>query len=473
MVAVVGNTGKPMMPTSEYRARKLLKKGRAIIYRYRPYFTIQLLDREDGEVQEVEYKSDTGSQQVGISVCTEKKELLSEQRDLPQMEPEAHNDRKKNRRTRRNRKRYRAPRFDNRKKRVQEGHTKWFAPTNLHKLEVQVSLFRELVKVIPVTKAVFEMGKFDTQVLKAVLEGKPLPHGKDYQRGEQYGTDTLRAAVFLRDGHTCQFCGRSIKDGAFLHVHHVGYWKGDRTNRPANLATACEQCHTPANHGKNGILYGRQPKYGSLKDASYMTMVRWAMLEELKAAAPGVEIHVTYGVATKRKRQGLHLSKSHVNDAYSMEMFHPKKRADTVYWKKVRRHDRILQKFYDATYVDTRDGKTKKGKELFNGRISRNHKKDSENLHKYRGHKASKGRVSIRRDGDKLKPGSMVLYNGERLTVHATHTTYRKNEKGETVKNVNIQFTHPASNGRKSASSKKCRALTRNYNTGWKRYRPA
>ena len=92
-----------MMPTSEYRARKLLKKGRAIIYRYRPYFTIQLLDREDGEVQEVEYKSDTGSQHVGISVCTEKKELLSEQRDLLQMEPEAHNDRKKNRRNRRNR----------------------------------------------------------------------------------------------------------------------------------------------------------------------------------------------------------------------------------------------------------------------------------------------------------------------------------------------------------------------------------
>ena len=156
-----------------------------------------------------------------------------------------------------------------------------------------------------------------------------------------------------------------------------------------------------------------------------------------------------------------------------MGMFHPKKRADTVYWKKVRRHDRILQRFYDATYVDTCDGKTKKGKELSNGRINRNHKKDSENLHKYRGHKVSKGRVSIRRDGDKLKPGSMVLYNGERLAVHTTHVTYRKNKKGETEKTVNIQFTYPASNGRKSASSKKCRILTRNYNTGWKRYRPA
>lgn len=159
------------MPTSAYRARKLLKKGRAVIFKYRPYFTIQLVDRADGEVQEVEYKSDTGSVHVGISVCTEKKELLSEQRDLLENEPEHHNDRKKNRRTRRNRKRYRKPRFDNRKKKPQEGHEKWLPPTLLHKMEVQVRLFREFCRVVPVTSACFEMGKFDTQALKAVSKG--------------------------------------------------------------------------------------------------------------------------------------------------------------------------------------------------------------------------------------------------------------------------------------------------------------
>lgn len=473
MVAVVSNTGKPLMPTSAYRARKLLKKGRAVIYRYRPYFTIQLLDRECGEVQEIEYKSDTGSRHVGISVCTETKELLSEQRDLPAMEPEHHNDRKKNRRTRRNRKRYRKPRFDNRAKNLAGGHKKWFAPSIRHKLEIQVRLFREFCRVVPVTRAVFEMGKFDSQVLKAVLSGKPLPEGEDYQKGEQYGTDTLRAAVFLRDNHTCQFCKRTIKDGAKLHVHHVGYWKGDRTNRPANLATACEKCHTPANHGKHGILYGMEPEFQSLKDASYMTSVRWSMLEELKEAAQDVEIRITYGVTTKRKRQKLGLSKSHVNDAYSMGQFHPVKRTDTSYWKKIGRHDRILQKFYDAVYLDIRDGKEKKGNELSCGRINRNHKKDSENLRKYRGHKLSKGRVSIRRDGNKLQPGSIVLYNGERMTVHGTHTKYRKNKKGEQIKSVNVEFTQPASNGRKSASLKKCSILTRNYNTGWASYQPA
>lgn len=238
MVAVVTSTGKPLMPTSAYRARKLLKKGRAVIFKYRPYFTIQLVDRADGEVQEVEYKSDTGSVHVGISVCTEKKELLSEQRDLLENEPEHHNDRKKNRRTRRNRKRYRKPRFDNRKKKPQEGHEKWLPPTLLHKMEVQVRLFREFCRVVPVTSACFEMGKFDTQALKAVSKGEPVPEGEGYQKGERYGTDTLRAAVFLRDGHTCRFCGRSVKDGAILHVHHVGYWKGG-PDKPSGKPCLC------------------------------------------------------------------------------------------------------------------------------------------------------------------------------------------------------------------------------------------
>lgn len=64
MVAVVTNTGKPLMPTSPYRARKLLKKGKAKIFRYRP-FTIMIVDRSDGEVQDIEYKSDTGYLHVG------------------------------------------------------------------------------------------------------------------------------------------------------------------------------------------------------------------------------------------------------------------------------------------------------------------------------------------------------------------------------------------------------------------------
>ena len=51
MVAVVDKNNKPLMPTSAYRARKLLRVGRAVIHKYRPYFTIRIVDLESGAVQ--------------------------------------------------------------------------------------------------------------------------------------------------------------------------------------------------------------------------------------------------------------------------------------------------------------------------------------------------------------------------------------------------------------------------------------
>ena len=42
-VVVISKTGERLMPTSEYRARKLLKSGKAIKYSYHP-FTIQLTE---------------------------------------------------------------------------------------------------------------------------------------------------------------------------------------------------------------------------------------------------------------------------------------------------------------------------------------------------------------------------------------------------------------------------------------------
>lgn len=58
-VAVVSKTGMLLMPTSEYRARKLLKSKKAIILGYHP-FTIQLTEREAGYIQPVELCMDTG-----------------------------------------------------------------------------------------------------------------------------------------------------------------------------------------------------------------------------------------------------------------------------------------------------------------------------------------------------------------------------------------------------------------------------
>ena len=75
-VAVISKTGVRLMPTSEYRARKLLDSGKAIIYGYRP-FTIQLTERETGDVQPVELCVDTGYIQIGVTVKSEKQDNLA------------------------------------------------------------------------------------------------------------------------------------------------------------------------------------------------------------------------------------------------------------------------------------------------------------------------------------------------------------------------------------------------------------
>lgn len=307
MVAVVSNTGKPLMPTSPYRARRLLKSGRARIYQYRPFFTIMIVDRKDGAVQEIEYKSDTGYQHVSISVCSRKHEFVREQRDMLADEPEKHNDQRKYRRTRRNRKRYRKPRFDNRigkAYRAERDGGVWLPPSLEHKVEAQQRLFAEACRVMPITSAVFEMGKFDPALMKAMEAGTPIPKGEDYQHGERYQAATLRAAVFARDRHACVFCGRGIRDHAILHVHHIGFWKHDRTDRLGNLAACCEQCHTSENHKPDGLLYGKQPKVSNLANATYMNTVHFELLRRLKTDAPDVDIHITLWGEDQRGTEG-------------------------------------------------------------------------------------------------------------------------------------------------------------------------
>lgn len=415
-VAVISASGKKLMPTNSYRARKLLKSKRAVIHKYRPVFTIQMVDRKNGHTQPIEYKCDTGYQNIGISICSDTKEYVNEQRNLLKDEVERHIDSRKYRKTRRNRLRYRKARWNNRKGLISKDG---FAPSIRNKRDVHVHLYEEYCKVFPITKAVFEMGQFDTQVLKAVEAGEPLPEGADYQKGEQYGYATLREAVFTRDNYTCICCGKSaIEDGAILKVHHLGYLNGDRTNKMSNLATVCEKCHTSKNHKLGGMLYNLKPKLKNFKGATFMTTVRYSMIDQLKEATPDVDIDITYGAATKMSRKELGVKKTHSNDAYCMGEFHPKHRYDFRHFKKCRRNSRMLSRFYDAKYRDLRDGSVKTGSQLSCGRTNRSISRHTElNERIYRGHKISKGHVSTRRKHYSLRPGDKVLYDGKTYFV--------------------------------------------------------
>ena len=395
------------MPTSEVRARKLLKKGNAVIEQYRP-FTIRLTRDTGNGVQDIEISEDTGYQNIGLSVKSEKHEYYSAEFELLRDEKQRHEEcRREHRRPRRNRKRYRKPRFNNRK-----GHE--LAPSIQNKADRHISLIKQIIAVCPIKRVTLEMGQFDIQVLKAVEEGRPVPVGKGYQQGDRYGYDTLREAVFQRDGHKCQVCGK----GGILRTHHVGYWKNDRSDRMSNLMTVCNKCHTGANHKKSGKLWGLEPRK-TFRSAAFMNTVRRYIYDNLKNI---VETHITYGVNTKRTRIDRNIKKSHANDAYCIGDFYPKHRTPTKYFKKRRRNNRRLEKFYDAKYVDVRDGKVKKGTELSSGRTNRSVPRSFNSLRVYRGKKISKGRRSIRTVRYSLQPGDIVLFNGQKQKVIGVHS---------------------------------------------------
>lgn len=415
MVAVLSKTGIRLMPTSEYRARKLLGLGKAVIEGHRP-FTIRLTERKTGETQPIEYAIDTGYYHVGNSVKTVKHELAAVEVRTLMDEKQRHDDRRRYRRKRRNRLRYRKPRFDNRRRK--DG---WLAPSIRHRMEQNLFLLGRTIRVVPVTEIVMEMGQFDTQVLSAVEEGRPLPQGTDYQYGPRYGTATLREAVFSRDGYTCQCCRRSIEDGAVLRVHHIRYRSDGGTNAMSNLITVCTKCHTSKNHKPGGKLYGWKPRLSTFKGATFMTSVRWLMYQTVKRDYPDVEVNMTYGAGTKEKRRILDIAKSHVNDAYAMGELHPMHRCRPIILQKKRRNNRVLEKFYDAKYTDSRNGEKKSGQQLANGRTGRNRSQDTENLHPYRKQKISKGRRSIRTRRYPVQPHDVILYQGKRMEASGCH----------------------------------------------------
>ena len=67
-VPVVSSTGKPLMPCSPKRARKLMKNDKAVPRYLKGLFYIKLTDRSDGDTQSVAVGIDPGSRYEGYTV---------------------------------------------------------------------------------------------------------------------------------------------------------------------------------------------------------------------------------------------------------------------------------------------------------------------------------------------------------------------------------------------------------------------
>ena len=149
------------MPCSAAKARILLKEKKAKVKRRTP-FTIQLTIATGETKQPVTLGVDSGYRHVGLSASTEKAELYASEIELRQDIPELLAARRALRGARRSRKtRYRAPRFDNRKR--DKG---WLAPSVENRIGAHVSRVEAVLRILPVTKIIVETASFDVQRIK-------------------------------------------------------------------------------------------------------------------------------------------------------------------------------------------------------------------------------------------------------------------------------------------------------------------
>lgn len=331
MVYVLNIEGKPLMPCKEAKARKLLKENKAKIYKKEP-FTIQLLFICENQTQDITLGVDAGSKHIGLSATTKEKELYAADVELRNDIVDLLSTRRQNRRTRRNRLRYRKPRFNNR---VHSKKNGWLAPSVEQKIQTHFKVVEDIHKLLPITKIVVETASFDIQKIK-----NPEIHNEEYQQGEQLGFWNVREYVLFRDNHTCQCCKGKSKDKV-LNVHHIESRKTGG-NAPNNLITLCETCHKGYHNGT--VELPKTIKRGmSFKDAAFMGIMRWSFYNRLKEIYPNV--FMTYGYITKNIRIKNNLPKDHYIDARCIS---GNPNAEPLgyyfYQKKVRCHNRQIHK---------------------------------------------------------------------------------------------------------------------------------
>lgn len=304
LVYVISQDGKPLMPTTPARARKMLRDGKAKCIKRTP-FTIKLLYQTTTYTQPITLGIDTGSSHVGSAAVDTKGNVVY------LSEIEVRNDvsdkmkqRSKYRRNRRNRKtRYRPARWLNRKNSIKSDR---FSPTMISKINSHLKEISFVKSLLPITHMILETGTFDPHALKNpdVLKNKWL-----YQRGANYGFANTKAFALDRDSYTCQSCKGKTKDSR-LEVHHIVFRSNGGSDESENLMTLCKTCHDKVHSGAIKLKGGKSK--GQLKHATQMNSIR----NQLLRLVP--ESEETFGYITKEHRQLMSLPKEHFLDAVAI-----------------------------------------------------------------------------------------------------------------------------------------------------------
>lgn len=321
-VFVLGKKKKPLMPTSEKKARLLLERGRAVVIKMAP-FTIRLKDRIEGEVQPIQIKLDPGSKQTGVAVAREGETLniltgeITPELTVLNLFQITHRGssisenltaRRGLRRRRRSKLRYRPARFNNRVK-----VKNWLAPSLEHRIHTVIALVNKLRKLAPITAISMELVRFDMQKMES-----PEISSIEYQQGELQGYE-VREYLLEKWNREYSYC--NVKQVP-LEVEHIIPKSKGGSNRISNLTLACNSCNQKKGNQSIEVFLSKKPAllqkiYSQakkpLKDATAVNSTRWKLANRLKETNLPVEF--ASGGKTKWNRTRLAIPKSHALDA--------------------------------------------------------------------------------------------------------------------------------------------------------------
>lgn len=307
-VLVLDTDKKPLTPCKPSMAAKLLKAGKAAVYRQFP-FTIILKKKCTPNRPKLELKIDPGSKTTGLALvldecliwCAE----LNHRGGLIKKKLES---RRASRRLRRSKLRYRLPRFLNRTR--PEG---WLPPSLMHRVLTVMTWVKRLNKLAPITSISQELVRFDTQKLQ-----NPEISGVEYQQGELLGYE-VREYLLLKWGRCCTYCS---KENLPLQVEHIVPKALGGSNRIFNLCLACSKCNQKKgvlpleqflakkpNLLKTILAYSKKP----LRDAAAVNATRWKLFDSLGQTT--LPMSTGTGGQTKYNRQRFKLEKTHFYDA--------------------------------------------------------------------------------------------------------------------------------------------------------------
>lgn len=368
MVFVLDQQKRPLAPCHPARARKLLRQGKASIYKHYPFtvilhYDVSISDATTPEAQkqtgegdadksaimrpkepsqtggekkyyETVLKLDPGSRYTGLAIIRGNRVLYMMQINHKTGIKNSMLERAAYRRNRRGRKtRYRKARFLNRKRKKE-----FLVPTLRSRMQHVVTWVRRIMRLCHIDRIEYELVRFDVHLLM-----NPDIKGKEYQEGPLFESE-MRSWLINHYSHTCQYCGATDGPMEWEHIHPKS--RGG-SNSLKNATLACHACNSEKDNMKldewaakiqshrkktaldkkrlEGIQKVKEQNPAVfLADAAIVNANRWRLKKELEEAT-GLKVKCsgTRYTATNRKKLGL--AKDHCLDAVCVGGSTPKK----------------------------------------------------------------------------------------------------------------------------------------------------